>query len=320
MVGLLFSLLFHEFSHALLARARGMKIGAITLFLFGGVAELGEEPPTPRIEFEVAAAGPLSSLLLAGMFSLLAMLAAALGLAEPWTGLVSYLSTINLVLAAFNLVPGYPLDGGRLLRAFLWHRSGDMLAATRTAARGGQIFGGVLVLLGVWSFLGAGSAAGIWWILIGSFVIMAARAGYRQLELKLAFSGHRVSEFMTRDPVSVPPGLDLRHFVDDHALHHHYSLFPVVAEGRLLGAVRTRDLRTVPVADWPKTTIADIMRIEAVAEAADAGEDAARALERMQASGRGQVLVTEGGRLAGIVTLADLVGRLAIRREIEGRG
>ncbi|MFQ5348296.1 MAG: site-2 protease family protein, partial [Rhodothalassiaceae bacterium] len=260
MAGLFASLILHEMSHAMVARARGMKIGGITLFLFGGVAELKEEPPTPRIEAEVAAAGPVMSFALAGLFHLLAGALAAMGSAAPLIGLAEYLATINLVLALFNLVPGFPLDGGRLLRAFLWSRRGNLWGATRTASRVGQGFAALLMLLGGWAILTGAGLGGMWWVLIGLFLWSAARGSLAQLMAHRALTGMTVAQLMNAEPVSVPPDLPLDRFVEDYAYRHHFSLYPVTRDGRLIGAVRTRDVGRIAPGDWSRHDISTVMQ------------------------------------------------------------
>ncbi len=320
MVGLFASLILHEMSHAMVARARGMKIGGITLFLFGGVAELKEEPPTARIEAEVAAAGPLMSFMLAGLFYLLARVLGSAGVAAPTVGLVDYLGTINLVLALFNLVPGFPLDGGRLLRAFLWSRHGDLLAATRTASRVGQGFAMLLIALGVWALLGGAGLGGMWWVLIGLFLLSAARASYAQVLAHQTLGSITVGRLMNPAPVTLAPDLPLDRFVEDYAYRHHFSLYPVTDGTCLLGAVRTRDVGRITADAWPQTPITAIMHpLDAIPTIAP-GRPAEEALERMQTARFPQILVTEGDRLLGILTLRDLMEHLAIRRAIEGEG
>lgn len=318
-IGLFFSLLFHELAHSLVARARGMRMGGITLFLFGGMAEMTDEPPTPRIEGEVAAAGPISSFILGGAFYLLGGLLAALGVPEHWAGVVGYLALINVVLAVFNLVPGFPLDGGRLLRALLWYLRDDLLSATKTAARVGQGFGILLIVLGVWSFLTAAAVGGIWWILIGLFVHAAAKASYQQTLMRHTFEGARIDRFVVPDPVSVPPDLPLDRFVEDYAYRYHFSFFPVTEGDRLVGCVRTRDVKTIRPEEWPTTAVAEIMQSCQGSNTIAPDADAEKALEKMQQNESGQLIVAENGRLAGLVTLRDLLSHLSIRQELETR-
>lgn len=318
MFGVFFSLLFHEFAHSLVARARGMEITGITLFLFGGAAEMAEEPPTPRIELEVAAAGPLASLFLCLAFGLIAGLLIQTPLPEYVAALFGYLSLINLLLAVFNLFPGFPLDGGRVLRAWLWHRRGDLLSATRTASRMGQGFGLTLVILGFWALIGVGALGGLWWILIGIFVAGVARAAYEQTAMRLTFEGSPIRRFMAEHPVSVPPDLDLASFIEDHAYRDHYSVYPVTREDRLIGRVRTRDVKQIPREEWSRHTVADIMRPFEAQQVAAPDEDAQKVLEKMQRGGAGQIIVADGDRVIGVVTVADLLNHLALKRDLEG--
>jgi Zn-dependent protease/CBS domain-containing protein len=318
MLGLFFSLLFHELSHSLVARARGMPMGGITLFLFGGVAEMHDEPPNPKIEVEVAGIGPLSSFFLAGIFYLLSGLLAAIGLPEHWTAVAGYLALINVVLAVFNLFPGYPLDGGRLLRALLWHLRGDIVSATRTASRVGIGFGTALIILGFLSLLAGALVGGVWWILIGMFITVAARTSYDQLLARMAFQGTPVSKLMVADPVSVSADTSLKDFVEDYAYRYHYSLFPVTRDNHLVGCVRTRDVTAIPRKNWPHTRVDEIMKRCDSSTTIDSNTDTTQALQMLQKSNTGQLIVTEKNELAGLVTLRDLLDYLSIRQQLDG--
>jgi len=311
-----FSLLFHEFSHSLVARAKGMEIEGITLFLFGGAAEMTSEPPTPRIEFEVAIAGPLASLALFLGFGLVASLLAQTPLPEYCSALFGYLSLINLILAVFNLLPGFPMDGGRVLRAWLWHRRGDLLSATATASRIGQGFGLTLVLMGFWALISVGALGGLWWILIGIFVIGVARAAYEQTALRVTFEGTAIRRFMAEHPVSVSPDITLAAFIEDHVFHDHYSVYPVTDNDRLIGRVRTRDVKQVPREDWAQHTLRRIMQPIEAGQLAHPDDDAQQVLDKMQRSHSGQIIIADGDRVLGIVTLADLLNHLALKQEL----
>lgn len=319
-IGVFFSLLFHEFSHALVARRHGMQIDGITLFLFGGVAEITEEPASPRIEVRMAAAGPIASGVLFLVFSLLATLVGLLPAAEPVASVLGYLALINLILAIFNLFPGFPLDGGRMLRGWLWHRRGNLLSATRTASRMGQAFGLTLLILGFWSLLSVGALGGLWWILIGIFVMGLARAAYDQTAARLAFEGTPIERFMVAGPISVTPELTLDDFVRDYAYRHHYSVFPVTERGQLVGQVRTRAVRDVDQDDWPHTKVSDIMRSFSDEQLAAPEDDADQVLRKMQQSQSGQIIVADGNQLKGIVTLRDLLEYLSLREDLTGKG
>lgn len=316
MIGVFFSLLFHEFSHSLVARNKGMEIDGITLFLFGGAAEMTAEPPTPRIEFQVAIAGPLASLVLFLAFGLVAGVLAQTALPEYCSALFGYLSLINLLLAVFNLFPGFPMDGGRVLRAWLWHRRGDLLSATATSSRIGQGFGLTLVLLGFWALLSVGALGGLWWILIGIFVMGVARAAYDQTALRVTFEGTPIHRFMVTHPVSVSPDITLAAFLEDHAFHDHYSVYPVTEQDRLIGRVRTRDVKQVPREDWSQQTLRRIMQPIEADQLAHPEDDAQQVLDKMQRSRSGQIIIADGDRLLGIVTLADLLNHLALKQEL----
>jgi Zn-dependent protease/CBS domain-containing protein len=316
-VGLFFSLLFHEFSHSLVARYRGMTISGITLFLFGGVAEMQAEPPDPVSEFWIAIAGPISSVLLAGVFYGLAVLLEAQALPAHIVGVFSYLGFINIVLAAFNMVPGFPLDGGRVLRAALWHWKGDIHWATRWASGVGQAFGLVLVGLGILAVLAGNIVGGMWWFLIGLFVRGAASASYQQLLAQRALKGEKVRRFMVKEPVTVPPEATIHEFVEDYLYKHDFDVFPITREGRLVGCASLRQAKAVPRERWDEVRIADICESCGDSNTVDAASDANEALAKMQEGRNGRLMVTENNRLVGILTLKDLLRYLQMRTELE---
>jgi len=257
-IGLFFSLIFHELSHSLVARRYGLPIRGITLFIFGGVAEMSDEPPSAKAEFWMALAGPAASILLALLAWALSGLGAAAGVPEPVTAVVRYLALINAVLAVFNLVPAYPLDGGRVLRAALWWRRGDIVGATRSAARAGGAFALLLMGMGVLQVVTGNFIAGMWWFLIGMFLRNAARGSYMDILTRGMLAGAPVRRFMTRDPVTVPPGITLQALVEDYVYAHHHEQFPVVDGERLIGSVGVRQLKATPRESWPHRTVAEI--------------------------------------------------------------
>ncbi|MEY6432201.1 site-2 protease family protein [Thioalkalicoccus limnaeus] len=317
MLGLFFSLLFHELSHSVVARRYGLPVRGITLFLFGGVAEIQAEPKEPRVEFWMAIAGPIASLFLAAVFYLLAVSLNALGLPEPLAGVAGYLAFINLLLAVFNMVPAFPLDGGRVLRAVLWKLKGDLRWATRWASRMGQAFGLLLVALGLLSFVAGNFIGGMWWLLIGLFLHAAAGAGYRQLMIQQALTGRRVRRFMTTDPVAVPAETSIRDFVEHYVYHHAFDLFPVERNGRLVGQAGLREAKQIPREEWDGTRIGDICRDVGDDARVAADEDANEALERMRRHKASRLIVTEGERIVGILALKDLLHFLQVRSELE---
>lgn len=317
MLGLFASLLLHELSHSLVARACGLPVGGITLFLFGGVAEMLAEPKTPRAEFRIAIAGPAASVLLGAAFWIVAMLLARLGVPAHIAGIASYLGFINILLAVFNMVPGFPLDGGRVLRAALWHRSGDIRRATRWASRVGQGFGLLLVALGIANILAGNIIGGMWWFLIGLFVNAAAGLSYQQLLTRLALQGRKVRRFMTADPVTVPAQASVAEFVEDYLYHHAVDLFPVVDDDRLLGCVGLRQVLEAPRDNWGQIRISSVCLPCGDGNSIEADADAAEALESMQRNSSSRLMVTENGRLVGMLVLKDLLRFLKIRETLE---
>jgi Zn-dependent protease/CBS domain-containing protein len=317
-IGLFGSLILHELSHSVVARRYGLPIRGITLFIFGGVAEMEEEPANPKTEFLMAIAGPIASLFLAAAFYILSLLGEAGGVPEAVLGVTRYLAFINGLLAAFNVIPAFPLDGGRVLRAALWYWKADLRWATRIASQVGVSFAYILIALGVLNVLGGNFVGGMWWFLIGLFLRGAASAGYYQLETRRAMEGEPVRRFMVADPVTVSPDISVRAFVDDYVYTSHHDLYPVSEGLRLLGCVGIREVREAPRDKWDWMTVGRIATPCSEDNTIDAGADAVKALSRMQRSGNSRLMVTENGQLVGIVTLKDMLKLLALKIDLEG--
>ena len=253
-------IVLHELGHAVVARSQRMPIRGITLFLFGGVAEIGEEPASARAEFLMAIAGPAVSALLAALLGALALL----GYREGWTPLLvivlGYLATINLMVLIFNLIPAFPLDGGRVLRAILWSAMGNLRRATYWASRVGRGFAVLLIAWGVLNFFSGNWLGGIWIGLIGMFLSNAAQSGYMQVLLRQALQGESVGRFMNPDPITVPPETDLRQWVEEYVYRHHRKTFPVVSEGHLQGSIDTRALEQIPREQWHLHHVSEVMQ------------------------------------------------------------
>ena len=218
-IGVFFSIVFHELSHSVVARYYGLPIRGITLFIFGGVAEMEEEPPGPKSEFLMAIAGPIASFLMAFVFGGIEAIGLSSGWPLPIIGVCSALAYINLVVAIFNLIPAFPLDGG-----------------TRISSQAGRGFGFMLIVLGVIAFLQGNVIGGMWWFVIGIFLRGAATASYQRLMLHELLHHQPVTRFMRADPVTVPPSITIRQFVEDYLYRYHFKMFPVVADGALLGS------------------------------------------------------------------------------------
>jgi Zn-dependent protease/predicted transcriptional regulator len=318
--GLAVSIIAHEFAHSVVARRYNMPIRGITLFVFGGVAEMEDEPTSASGEFWMALAGPLTSLALAIIFYFIARAMAAAGAGRapsPAAAVVAYLAFINGLLAAFNAVPAFPLDGGRILRSVLWGWKGDVLWATRIAGAIGTAFGFGLIVLGLFSALAGNFVAGIWWFLLGMFLQMAARASVERRIARSSLSGVPVSRLMRRDPLSVSPDLSIEHLVRDYFHAHFLKWVPVTAaDGRLLGCVDIGDVKKVGRDEWSLRTVRDVMEPCSDDNSIAETRDAARALEQMQRTGKSRFLVVENGRLTGVLTLRDLMNFLAVRTEL----
>lgn len=316
--GLFASIVLHELAHATVARRDGLGIDGITLFVFGGVAEMKAEPASAMKEFRMAIAGPIASLVIAGCCYLVAMAGSAIGAATPFVGVFAYLAFINTILAVFNLVPAFPLDGGRVLRAALWGWQGSLRRATRIASTIGSGFGIFLIVMGLFSVLQGSLIGGMWWFLIGLFVRAAAQMSYQQVLVRRGLEGVPVRQIMKAEPVTVAPDLTVAELVEDYVYRHHFKLFPVEEADRLVGCVRLEDIRTVPRADWATTTVAGIMQDCSAERTVGPDDDALSLLQRMGGEADGRLLVTERGRLLGIVTRRDLFAYLAVKHDLEG--
>jgi Zn-dependent protease/CBS domain-containing protein len=317
-LGLFASIIAHELSHSLVARRYGMPIRGITLFIFGGVAEMEEEPPTAKSEFLMAIAGPIASALLALIFYYLAGFSARMGFGPPVPLVLEYLGFINMLLAGFNLVPAFPLDGGRMLRAALWGWKGDLRWATRIAANSGAAFGFALIALGLFLIVSGNMIGGIWYILIGFFVRSAAASSYSQMQTRRFFQGEPVQRFMIADPVTVPPDITVHQLVDDFVYHHYHELFPVVDDHRLLGCIGISEIRQIPRARWDLVKVFDAMSAASPENTIDAETDAVEALAVMRRTGNSRLMVVREGELAGLVTLKDLLRLIGYKMDLEG--
>jgi len=315
-LGLFFSIVFHEMSHSLVARRFGIPMKGITLFIFGGVAEMDDEPPSPRAEFWMAIAGPLSSLFLAAAFYGLYIFGARSGWPAPFNGVVGYLGVINVILAVFNMIPAFPLDGGRVLRSILWGWRNDLRWGTRISSAFGSAFGLFLIFVGVLNALRGNFVGGVWQFLIGMFLRDAARGSYQQLVARQALEGEPVRRFMRTDPITVSPSLSLAELIDDYVYRHQFKLFPVVQNGALVGCIDLNQVKEIPRNEWAYRTVGEVAkRCDDNTIAPDV--DAVKALSKMNRTGRSRLLVIDQGRLVGILSLKDLLRFLSLKVELE---
>jgi Zn-dependent protease/CBS domain-containing protein len=313
------SLLLHELGHAWQARREGMEIDAITLWLFGGVAQFKGMFPTAGAEFRVAIAGPLVSLGLGVLFVLLALA----GLPSAVDGVVAWLGYINLALLVFNLIPALPLDGGRVLRAALWQARGDLGWATRVAADIGVGWGYLFIGIGLAMLIFQGSFSGAWLAFIGWFVLQAARAEARYIATDEALDGLRVRDLMVRDPVTVEADSTIGRFMDDVASTRRFTTYPVLEAGRPIGLLAFGTVASVPRSDWDTRRVRDSMipldRVPLLAEDARA----VNALADLSEAGVHRALVVDDGNLEGLLSITDLARALEVgprRRTATARG
>jgi Zn-dependent protease len=334
-VALLASVLAHELSHALAGRALGVAIRRITLFVFGGVAQMEQEPPNWRAELGMAIVGPVTSAVLGVLFLLLAGFAVGpveVDLADParlfaslgvGATLLIWLGQVNLVLAAFNLVPAFPLDGGRMLRALTWAITGDLRRATRWASAGGQAFAWFLIASGIAMmagirvpFFGTGLVGGLWIAFIGWFLNNAAAVSYRQLLIREALRDIPVSRLMLTQFATVPPDLSVSALVETYLLPSEQRAFPVVADGRLEGMVCLREVRKLERAAWEATVVRDIMVPADKLAVARPTDGAAEVLAVLAGRNLNQLPVLEDGRVRGLVRREDILTWLALYADL----
>lgn len=316
-LGLFASIVLHELSHSLVAREYGLEMRGITLFVFGGVAEMAEEPPSPRAEFMMAVAGPLASVAIGVVCYLVAWIfGAALGPA-PLVAVLAYLGGINLILAVFNLIPAFPLDGGRVLRSILWGARGDLRWATWITSRIGSWFGALLIVAGVVTLIFGQFITGLWWFLIGLFLRNAAQTSYQQVLVRRALEGEPVARIMQPHVQTVSPRTTLRQFVEDYIYRYHHKMFPVVEGDHVVGCVTTRELRDVPRDEWELHTVQEVAGPCSEQNTIDPSADAAVALAKMSRTGVSRLMVVENGHLRGIVSLKDMMRLIAMRMELD---
>ena len=307
------SVLLHELGHSVVALREKVPVRSITLFIFGGVAQIGSEPPTAGAEFRIAIAGPLVSLALAGLSGLLSLgVAGAASLAAP----VAYLARINLMLALFNLIPGFPLDGGRVLRAVLWGLGGSLRTATRWASRAGRGVAYLFILLGVGQMLLGGFVNGLWIAFIGWFLNNAAESSYQQVVLKDMLTGIAVRDVMARQCVTVPTDLRLDRLVEDHILGEGQRCFFVTDNGHLEGLITLHNITALPRDRREKLTTREVMTPVDALLRARSDEDVLTLLQRMDEANVNQVPVMEDGHLLGMITRANLLHYMRLRSEL----
>jgi Zn-dependent protease len=315
-VFLFLSVLIHEITHSYIARREGMEVKEITLFMFGGVSQLTKEPEDPRKELRVAIGGPISSLLLALIFWIVSRMTSQVPDLILFTGLLSYLAFINLSLAIFNLIPGFPLDGGRVLRAIYWKKTGSLKKGTQLAAGSGKWVGLGIILLGLSLILTGNLIGGFWFVIIGLFLRSAAEGGIQQVVMKGALEGVKVKELMSRDVISVGPSLRIDRLVEDFYLTHKHITYPVTEGEKILGLITLKQVKEIPRDQWREKTVREVMLPIQEEMMLDPDGDAADALQRMVRSGEGRLPVVKDGKAVGMITRKDILTLLEIKTDL----
>ncbi len=307
------SVLLHELGHSVVALRFGVPVRSITLFIFGGVAQIGAEPPSALAEFLIAIAGPLVSLALAAVFYELEHL---VGSIQALLGLAEYLAYINFALVVFNLIPGYPLDGGRVFRAVVWAITGNMRRATLIAANSGRFFGLLFIFLGVMQIFSGNLGGGVWIAFIGWFLESAATAQAQQATIQGLLSGHRVSHAMRRHCDSVSADLTLQQLVDEHILGGGSRCLLVDRGGATVGMMTLHRIKEIPRAEWASTTAAQAMvpmdRLKRIAPDAELWN----AVEQMDRDGVNQLPVMRDGQVVGMLGREDVISFLRTLQEV----
>ena len=320
--GLLFfvSILLHELSHAAVAKRRGLPVRAITLFALGGVAQIEKDAADAKTEFWMGIMGPIASVLI-GVVCLLLSYLLGWNLAGepngPIAAMFMWLGVINIALAIFNMIPGFPLDGGRVLRAIVWWITGDANRSTRIASVVGQFVAFGFIMIGILRFFGGAGFGGLWLAFIGWFLLDAARASGAQIQIAERLNGVRVGDVMTREFPVVDGNSNLETFVHEHLLPSGHRCFVVLEQGRPAGIITPHEVKTIARARWPYTTVSDVMRSLESLSTVGPERPVTEALELMGREDVNQVPVVQGGALAGIISRGHITRLLQTRAELD---
>ncbi len=306
------SVLFHELMHSVVAMRNGIKIEGIRLMIFGGVSRITEEPPTPGIEFKMAIAGPLSSIVLGIIFVVVYVVGLRLGFGPFVRVSAFWLGYVNIILGVFNLLPGFPLDGGRVLRSIVWYFTGNLMRSTGIASGIGRGIAYLMIFVGL---LGPffGNITFVWFILLGWYLLQAARAEYQEVVYHEALEGVKVGEIMTKDPVTVSPNLNIADMVRDYFAQHNWIAYPVIEGGRVKGMVTLKSIENLPRSQWTAIRVGDVMKPLSANIVTSPDADVFGILPKLVTRAEGRMLVLKDDELVGFLTETD-VSRAVVRR------
>lgn len=309
------SVLIHEMSHSLVARRRGTSVKRITLFIFGGMAEIEKEPETPYSEFVMAIAGPTASFVMGIIFGVIWILTVNIApIREP----VKYLAVINIVLGVFNMLPGYPLDGGRVLRSIVWRVTGNLERSTFIASTVGRVIGFMIIAVGVFFILTGNFLNGVWLAFIGWFLQSSAQRGYRQLIFETSIKGIKVGDVMNENIVNVTKDITIQDLVDDYFMKYRFGRFPVIEDEktqRFIGVISLHDIKGVSKEEWAEVKIGDVVKTVSEIEKVNMSMEISDAIKKMGKNNLGHLVIMSGSRLRGIITKSDVMRFIKIRSE-----
>lgn len=300
-------LLAHELSHSYVAKTHQLPISGITLFIFGGVAHMEKEPATPEVEFKMAIAGPIMSFLLGILFWLISQGLYSLGFPQAVYAVTEYLTILNFVVGIFNLIPGFPLDGGRVLRAAVWQISGDLRRATLIASSLGKGFAYLLIGLGFLGLLTGNLLSGVWFIFLGIFLMEAAELSYQQVVMKKVLTGVKVEKLMSKNVITVPALMTLDHLVEEYFFKYRFTSFPVVEDDTLLGLITFHGIKEIDRSLWGQTTARQIMLPLNSDLLIRKDDDLIEATGKIARNQVGRLLVIEDSKLIGILSQRDVI-------------
>ncbi len=309
------SILMHEFAHAIAAQKRNVEISEIVLFIFGGLAKMKKEPEHARDEFAIAGAGPLCSLFLGIMFLGTSLIIKPF-VSEGVYGVFWYIGYLNILLVIFNMVPGFPLDGGRMLRAVLWHYTGNLRRSTRIVSSIGQVFSFFLMLIGVIVLFGGSFVVGVVWIFVGLFLLQSAKSGYYMVAMREGLSGIPVKKIMTTNPSTVHPDISLRNLVDEYFFKNRFSCFPVMKQNQFVGLVEINQVKAVDRDQWEFMRVSDVMTPREALRTVEPDTDAYDVLMQMIDAGSGRLPVLDKGELIGIISRKDIMQFVEFRETL----
>jgi Zn-dependent protease/CBS domain-containing protein len=316
---LFFSVLLHELAHSVVAKKGKLKVDKIVLFLFGGVSQIAEEPKSAKEEFKMAFAGPLVSFILAGIFGIIWLfILMPLG-SRIISSVFGYLAIINLILGVFNLLPGFPLDGGRILRAYWWNKTKDLHRATLVATNVGKGLSVLMILLGAFQVFAGNLIGGVWFVFIGFFLRQAAEAGYQRVVIRDLLAGTKVKDLMSKAPICVSPEMTISQLVDEYFMKYRFTSFPVCRSGQVLGIITLNSVKGIPRESWREKTIQSAVTRIQDEFVLHPDDEAVEAMRKIIQSDLGRLPVVDGDQVVGILSRKDIMNLLVVKADLTPR-